>query len=159
MLLSGGAGYNNLDWSFTPADETGSGKNPIGDGRRLDGRCLRDWFDIFHTLLDKYDLATLVPAIGLLPENIPGYGYAAATDGEGRYILYFVDEKLYQFETCKPQTLAVSINIPLGKYTVRTFDPKSGITANLPLIQSEGTVLLEIPAFAEDAAVTIDRMP
>jgi len=158
MLLSGGAGYNNLDWSFTPADETGSGKIPIGDGRRLNGRCLREWFGIFRILLDKYDLATLVPAIGLLPEKIPGYGYAAATDGEGRYILYFVDERLYRFETYEPQMLAVSINIPTGNYTVQTFDPKTSITANLLLIQSEGAALLEIPTFVEDVAVTIDRM-
>ncbi len=33
MILAGGAGFDHLDWSFTPQDETGSGKAPIGDGR------------------------------------------------------------------------------------------------------------------------------
>jgi hypothetical protein len=156
MLLSGGAGYNNLDWSFIQADETGSGKVPIGDGRILDGRCLREWFGIFRRLLDRYDLATLVPAIGLLPENIPGYGYAAATDGEGRYILYFVDERLYRLEPCEPRKLAISLDLPSGRYTAQTFDPKTGISVTLPVLQSEGTAMLEIPSFVEDVAVTLD---
>lgn len=157
MLLSGGAGYNNLDWSFTPADETGSGNEPIGDGRRLDGRCLREWFGIFHRLLDGYDLSALVPAIGLLPQNIPGYGYAASTDGEGRYLLYFVDERLYRSEPCEPQALSCSIALPPGKYTAKTFDPKTGDTIYLPMLQSEGTARLELPDFAEDTAVLITK--
>ena len=37
-LLSGGAGYNNLDWSFTADDERGFGRARAGDGRRLDER-------------------------------------------------------------------------------------------------------------------------
>jgi len=158
MLLSGGAGYNNLDWSFTQADETGSGKVPIGDGRILDGRCLREWFCIFRRLLDRYDLTTLVPAIGLLPETIPGYGYAAATDGEGRYILYFVDERLYRLEPCEPRNLAISLDLPSGRYAAQVFDPKTGISVTLPMIQSDGTAMLEIPSFAEDVAVLLGRI-
>jgi len=155
MLLSGGAGYNNLDWSFTPADETGSGKVPIGDERRLDGRCLREWFSIFRRLLDRYDLAALVPAVGLLPQSISGYGYAAATNGNGRYILYFVDEKVYRLEPCEHQALTVSLTLPPGRYTAQTFDPKTGVTEDLPAFQSEGTAELEIPEFAEDVAALI----
>jgi len=156
MLLSGGAGYNNLDWSFTPADETGSGEKPIGDGRRLDGRCLRDWFGIFHRLLDRYDLAALVPAVGLLPQNVPGYGYAASTDGEGRYILYFVDERLYRFESCEPRASTVSLALPPGRYTAQTFNPKNGVTVHLPALQSDGTANLELPEFTEDTAVLLN---
>ena len=159
MILSGGAGYNNLDWSFTPADETGSGNEPIGDGRRLDGRCLRERLGIFRRLLSKYDLAALVPAVGLLPQNIPGYGYATATDGMGRYILYFVDEKLYQFETCKSQSLSVSLSLPTGRYMARKFDPKTGAIGDLPEIQSEGTAKLEIPEFTVDTAILLDPTP
>jgi len=155
MILSGGAGYNNLDWSFTPDDETGSGKVPIGDGRRLDGRCLREWFSIFHRLLDRYDLAALVPAIGLVPQNIPSYGYAAATDGNGRYILYFVDEKLYRLEPCEPRALAISLALPPGRYTAQSFDPKTAVTQDLSVFESEGTAKLEIPEFTEDTAVLI----
>ena len=156
-LLSGGAGYNNLDWSFTPGDETGSGKAPIGDARYLDGRPLREWLGLFRELLDRYDLAALIPAVGLLPQCIPGYGYAASTDGEGRYLLYFVDERLYRLESCSPRALTVSLNLPPGRYAIQTFDPKSGTAVHLPVLQSEGTATLEIPAFAEDVAVLLDR--
>jgi len=156
MLLSGGAGYNNLDWSFTPADETGSGKEPIGDSRRLDGRCLREWFGIFHSLLNGYDLSALVPAIGLLQQKVPGYGYAASTDGEGRYILYFVDERLYRFEPCEPRVLSCSIFLPPGRYTAQMFDPKTGDIIHLPTLQTEGIARLELPEFTEDIAVLLN---
>ncbi len=158
MILSGGAGYSNLDWSFTQGDETGSGKEPVGDGRRLDGRDLREWINILHGLLNQYDLVSLVPAVGLLPESVPGYGYAALTDDAGRYILYFVDEKLYRSEPCDPRGVAASLALPSGRYAAQTFDPKAGVSRDLPALQSEGTARLEIPDFAEDIAVLLSRM-
>ncbi len=155
-ILSGGAGYNNLDWSFTPADETGAGAVPIADGRNLDGRCLREWLGIFHELLAEYDLAALVPAVGLLPEDIHGYGYAALTDGSGSYVLYFVDEKVYRLEPCDPLALTVSLALPPGEYAAQTFDPKSGATKDLPSIRSDGTAQLDMPRFTEDTAVLVN---
>ena len=150
MILSGGAGYNNLDWSFTQSDETGSGKEPIGDGRRLNGRQLREWINILRKLLEQYDLAALVPAVGVLPESVPGYGYAALTDGQGRYIIYFSDERLYRSEACNPRALSVALTLPAGSYKARTLDPKTGAVEDLPEAMN-----LEIPEFAEDVAILI----
>lgn len=158
MLLSGGAGYNNLDWSFTPADETGAGKAPLADGRRLDGRCLRQWFQVFRGLLDRYDPAGLAPAAGLLSEEVPGCGYAASTDGEGHYILYFVDERVYLSEPCTPRSAAAVLNLPAGGYAVRTFGPRTGAERDLPELRSDGTAELRVPEFAEDVAVLIDSV-
>ena len=157
-ILSGGAGYDNLGWSFTPADATGSAVVPIGDGQRLDGRCLREWFGIFHRLLDRYSLATLAPATECLPGRIIGYGYAAATDDGGRCILYFVDERLYRFRPCSPQALLVELNLPPGKYAVQIFPPTTGATTGLSTLHSEGTAKLILSKFAEDVAVTTDRL-
>lgn len=158
MILSGGAGYNNLDWSFTPADETGSGEEPIGDGRMLDGRRLREWLDIFRKLLDECDLAGLVPAIGVLPREIPGLGYAAATDGEGDYIFYFVDERLYQSKPCEPRSLSTPINLPPGGYLLRIFDPKAGHMEGVGNFVVQGSIRLKIPEFTEDIAVIINSL-
>lgn len=157
-LLSGGAGYDNLDWSFTPADPTGSGQVPIADGRRLDGRCLREWLGVFHGLLAQYDLAALVPAVGVLPDTVPGYGYAASREGEGRYLLYFVDERLYRFEPCEARALAVTVRLPAGRYGVRTFDPRSGATVTLPEVRSDGEAQVEVPAFSEDVAMLLEAV-
>lgn len=157
-ILSGCAGFSNLDWTFTAEDETGSGKVPLLDGRKIDGRPLRGWLDTFRKLLGQYDLAALVPALGLLPEKIPGYGYAASTDGKGRYILYFVDEKLFRAETCAQRSLGVSLNLSAGRYLLRAFDAKTGTTADLPTLHSEGSAKLKIPKFTEDVAVLLDRL-
>jgi len=123
------------------------------DGRKIDGRPLRKWLDTFRKLLAQYDIASLVPAIGVLPEKVPGYGYAAMTDKKGKYIIYFVDENLFQVKPCKARSLAVMLALPVGKYNVQTFDPKSGKMTKLPMLQSDGAAALRIPPFSEDIAV------
>jgi hypothetical protein len=157
-ILSGCAGFSNLDWTFTAADETGSGKAPLRDGRKIDGRPLRKWLDIFRKLLGQYDVEALVPAVGMLPERVPGYGCVATTDKKGRYILYFVDEHLFRVEPCKKQSLAVTLKLPAGKYNVQMFDPKSGKTIKLPVLQSDGTAKLKLPEFREDVAPLLKRI-
>jgi hypothetical protein len=157
MLLSGGAGYNNLDWSFTPQDETGSGRAAIGDGRRLDGRQLREWFDIFRQLLSEHDLVRLSPATGLLPERIPGYGYAACTDGVGRYLLYFVNEQVYHLKPCRDSRLDVGLSLPPGRYSVETLNPGDGKRSSLPAVSSNGEPTVVSLHFHEDVAVLLNR--
>ena len=156
MILSGGAGYSNLDWSFTQADEAGAGKVPIGDGRRLDWRPLREWLDLFRNLLERYDLAALVPAVGLIAGEVSGCGYAAATDGAGKYILYLVDEQVYHLEACAPRALTVSLALPEGRYRAWAFDPRTGEEKEMPEVRSDGTALLEVSAFSEDMAILLD---
>lgn len=155
-ILSGCAGFSSLDWTFTAADETGMGKVALWDGRKIDGRPLRKWLDIFRKLLDQYDVEALVPAVGVLPERVPGYGCIATTDKKGRYILYFVDEHLFRVQPCKKQSLVVTLKLPAGKYNVQTFDPKSGKTIKLPVLQSDGTAKLKVPEFREDVAVLLE---
>ena len=156
-ILSGCAGFSNLDWTYTAADETGTGKAPLPDGRRIDGRPLREWLAIFRKLLGRYDVARLVPAVGVLPDRISGYGYAATSDRKGKYILYFVDERLFRSEPCKTQPFAATLELPTGQYAVRTFEPRSGNTTAVAAINSTGTASLKIPPFREDVAILLER--
>ena len=156
MILSGGAGYDNLDWSFTPGDEAGRGQAPIADGRRLDGRCLREWLGILGRLLAQYDLAAMTPALGLLPAQVPGYGWAASQAGDGEYVLYFVDERLYRFEPCPAEKLSVALGLPPGQYSVQALDPRTGSIEALPVLASDGSVVLEV-TFPEDVAILLRR--
>jgi len=157
MLLSGGAGYNNLDWSFTPQDETGSGQVPIGDGRRLDGRELREWFSLLRQLLAEHDLSGFSPATGVLPAKIPGYGYAAGTDGRGRYLLYFVDEQLYNLKPCKTRQIAISFSLPSGRYSAETLNPRNGKRTDLPELVSNAETTIVSLRFSEDVALLLRR--
>jgi hypothetical protein len=158
MLLSGGAGYNNLDWSFTPQDETGSGLAPIGDGRQLDGRKLRLWFSILRQLLGEYDLTGLSPVIGILPKKIPGYGYAASTDSLGSYLLYFVDEQLYELKPCQHRQLNVNLSLPPGRYSANTLNPNSGTRSPIPDVVSNGKQSVVSLHFSEDIALLLSRI-
>ena len=157
-ILSGCAGFSSLDWTFTAADETGSGKVTLLDGRKIDGRPLRKWLDIFRKLLGQYDIASLVPATSILPDQIVGYGYAATTDKKGKYIVYFVDEKLFRTKPCKKQSLTVTLKLPAGRYNVQTFDPKSGKTFKLPALKINDTTKLKVPEFQEDMALLLKRI-
>jgi hypothetical protein len=157
MLLSGGAGYNNLDWSFTPQDETGSGRAPIGDGRRLDGRRLREWFGIFRQLLTEHDISGLSPAVGLLPKKIPGYGYAASTDRSGRYLLYFVDEGVYHLTPCQDRQVNVRMLLPAGRYWAETLNPSDGKRSPLPAVVSSGKPTIVSLRLCEDVALILNR--
>ena len=157
MLLSGGAGYNNLDWSFTPQDETGSGRAPIGDGRRLDGRTLREWFGIFRRLLNEHDLSDLSPAVGLVAETIPGYGYAAGTEGDRRHLLYLVDEQVYLLKPCRDRKLDVSLSLPPGRYSAETLNPRNGKRSPLPAVVSNGEPTVVSLRFREDVALLLSR--
>ncbi len=157
MLLSGGAGYNNLDWSFTPQDETGSGRAPIGDGRRLDGRELREWFNILRGLLNEHDLSSFSPATGVLAEKIPGYGYAAGTDRNGRYLLYLVDEQLYDLQPCKAKQVGISVTLPSGRYSVQTLNPRNGTRTDLPDVVSDAETTSISLRFSEDVAILLSR--
>ena len=159
MLLSGGAGYNNLDWSFTPQDETGSGRVPIGDGRRLDGRRLREWFNILRQLLAECDLSNLSPAVGVLAGKIPGYGYAASTDSHGRYLLYLVDEQVYFLKPCEDRKLEISLSLPPGRYSAVTLYPGDGKRSPLHALISNGKSSTTLSLrFSEDVAVILNRI-
>ena len=157
MLLSGGAGYNNLDWSFTPEDETGSGKALIGDGRRLDGRVLREWFHILRRLLAEYDLPSLSPATAVLPDEIPGYGYAASTDGSGCYILYLVDEQVYELKPCDAKQLEIGLTLPPGQYSAETLNPRDGKRSALSTVVSNGKTIVVSLRLHEDIVLLLDH--
>jgi hypothetical protein len=139
--MMGGAGYNNLDWSFTPQDETGSGKAPIGDGRRL----------------DEHDLSGLSETTGVLPEKIPGYGYTVSTDGRGRYLLYFVDGQLYKLKPCKTRQIAISLSLPPGRYSAETLNPRNGKRTDLPELVSNAETTAVSLRFSEDVALLLHR--
>jgi len=157
MLLSGGAGYDNLDWSFTTRDETGSGRAPIGDGRRLDGRELRQWFAFLRGLLSEYDLSAFSPAAGVLPAKIPGYGFAASTDGRGRYLLYLVDEQLYDVKPCKTEQIEIDLSLPPGRYLAQVLDPRRGRRMDLPDVVSSTETAAVSLRFSEDVALLLRR--
>jgi hypothetical protein len=166
-MLAGGAGYSNLDWTFTQEDETGRGKSPVGDGRRLDGGSYRQWLAVLRALLSDhdYDLGALVPAGGLVARAVAGYGWAASTDGRGRYILYVVDEDLYRLLPCRTAPVTLELALPAGRYRIRTFDPRTGRTDKVGdgAVDRQGSrsgpshMSLAIPPFSEDVAVMIDR--
>ncbi len=68
-LLGGGAGFDQLEWSFTPQDPTGSGKAPIADGRRLDSRRFRRQLGVLASLWKQCDPSQMQPDADLVSSS------------------------------------------------------------------------------------------
>jgi hypothetical protein len=50
------------------------------------------------------------------------------------------------------------LTLPAGRYSLRTFDPKTGHSKALHQIESQGAVELTIPIFEQDVALLIDAV-
>ena len=67
-----------------------------------------------------------------------------------------MDQNVYRLTPCLSRDLAVSLNLPPGNYTARTFDPQTGGEETLPTLQSDGSATQEVPTFVEDTAVCLE---
>ena len=155
MLLSGGAGYDSLDWSFTVGDPTGSGQAPIGDGRVLDGRLLREWLQHLRDWIPPHHLSALRPDVELRVDGTDGFAWAASEAFGVNHYLYLVDEGLYRRETCSETRLALRLTVPAGRYLVAALDPQTGAGTDLGLVHSDATMLVNLPPFREDIALSL----
>jgi len=99
----------------------------------------------------------LSPAIGILPEEIPGYGCAASTDSNGRYLLYFVDERVYDLEPCGAKPLEISLSLPPGQYSVETLNPRDAKRSTLPRVSSNGKAVPVSLQLHEDIVLLLYR--
>jgi hypothetical protein len=94
-ILSGGAGFDHLDWSFTPEDPTGSGKAPIPDGRRLDARKFRRQLGVLARLWTESGPDRMKPNLKLV-SSVPNQTLAVASGrDDGRvHVIYVADSRL-----------------------------------------------------------------
>jgi hypothetical protein len=99
----------------------------------------------------------LSPATGVLAGTIPGYGYAASTDGDGRYLLYFVDEQVYDLKPCKARQIEVSLSLPPGRYSAEALNPRSGKRNDLPGIVSSAETTVISLQLEQDVALLLSR--
>ena len=79
----------------------------------MNGEPLREWIGVLHEMLGGFDLSAMRPA-GVVLELARGYGWAASTDGSGRYLLYIADDQIYRLEACVPRELSISLKLPDG---------------------------------------------
>jgi hypothetical protein len=159
MILAGGAGFDHLDWSFTPADATGSGKTPINDGRRLDGRALRKQFGALAALWRECGPAEMAPDDELVvsvPEHCLGF---ASSLSDGRlHVVYVADGRGYEDGFGEAVEGDLVLRLAEGDYRVRMLNPVTGEWGEGDAIKTGGEeTRIELPEFRQDWVVVLRR--
>ncbi len=158
-IIGGASGYNHLDWSFTTTDPTGSGRMPLPDGRRLDGRKFRAQLGLLSELWRESgpdrmqpdsDLVTAAPSDTL--------AFASSRTDKSLLVVYIADRRATSGGFGSPLGGAVTLRLPAGDYGVRTVH--SGGTEWTAVGQHsarEGRLRVVLPGFTEDCAVVLTR--
>jgi hypothetical protein len=145
FLLSGGALFNHLDYSFSVGHEDGADTDPNGPGGGSPK--LRRQIGILGRLLNSLDLTTLSRDNAVVAHADGVYAHALSTRA-GDYLIYLDGDG--------PSTL--TLQLPAGSYTAGWLDPETGQATEIPrFLHKGGTHRLDVPAFKGGLALRIVR--
>ena len=156
-ILSGGAGFDHLDWSFTPDDPTGSGKAPVPDGRRLDARKFRQQLGVLARLWSQCGPDQMRPN-GKLISSVPNHtlGVAASREDGQVHVIYVADARLKDGGFGNSVRGSVGLRLPKGKYEVQMLPSGASEWGEATLVQSDGKEShISLPEFQHDCAVVV----
>jgi hypothetical protein len=146
ILLSGGALYNNLDYSFTVSHEDGSfnytGIQPGGGSDSL-----RSQLQYLHKFMNGLNFVQMKPDksffTGPLPQRTKVY---SLSETGKQYAAYFLHG----------QQVSPTLSLPAGDYAVEWMDPVTGTyTKKETLRHKGGKVVITSPPFEFDIALRI----
>lgn len=145
ILLSGGALYNNLDYSFTASHEDGTYSYPEkqpGGGSAL----LRNQLGFLMKFMNDLDFVSMKPdkSFFALPPSPQTRVYSLAEAGE-QYAVYFLGG----------QQINPTLRLPTGKYSITWLDPVMGTSKKERLKHKGGDVVVASPPFDFDIALRI----
>ncbi|GAB4138310.1 MAG: hypothetical protein Kow0040_25550 [Thermogutta sp.] len=159
FMLSGGALYNNLDYSFTsghPRGDLADYSSPGGGSPAL-----RKQLGILKRFLDEIDFIRMRPAPDLVQSVSPNLATYVLAE-EGRAYAAYLHAPLPQ----KPKNLAdlrllnaqavLELKVPAGTYNVVWIDTKTGKKSpEQSAATSSGVLRINSPKFDDDIAVLI----
>jgi hypothetical protein len=157
-ILSGVAGFNHLDWSFTPQDPAGAGRAPIGDGRRLDGRTLRAQLGVLAKLWGECGPGRMAPDDALIAATPPFCAaFAASSTDRKRHVVYVADSRPDAAGSGAPLRGELVLRAPRPRYQVKMLPSGSVKWKDAPSVGPAGGALqIELPEFRQDCALVLD---
>jgi hypothetical protein len=144
FVMAGGALFNHLDYSFTPAREDGTDTANTAPGGG--SPALRRQLKILADFLHSFDLATLRPDTTLVLSSPGAVTRALGTPGQA-YALYL--------EGRSPTTL--TLNLPPGPWRAQWISPTTGaLLLQRDLLAPENTpTLLPTPDFPAPGTIAL----
>ncbi len=152
FILSGGALYNNLDYSFAVGYEDGTFAYPTDKHPGGGNAQLRAQLRILGTFIHRFDFVAMTPFTGIanLPEHLAAY--ALATPGH-QYAVYLCQAER---ETGAEANATFSLDLPRGQYGSEWIDTLSGASlGGDSFAHSGGARTLTSPTFGADLALRL----
>lgn len=159
FLLSGGALFNNLDYSFTPAHPGGTFldyKSPGGGTAEL-----RKQLGVAKRFFDELDFVHMKPQPAVVRSVLPQLTAYALVDPGKIYAVYLhtplpQKPKDIREHRISDATATLGIEVPPGKYRVEWVSTKNGLAEESHTVEHEGQILnLKSPVFSDDIALRI----
>jgi hypothetical protein len=145
FLLAGGAVYDNLDYSFTPAHPDGSQAvttSPGGGGANL-----RRQLGVLARFLAGFELVNMHPDNSVVRGGVPDKGSTRVLVEPG---------KQYAIYVRGGEQTTLRVELPTGAYRAEWIDTKSGeIAGQEAFDHATGERSLESPRYADDIALRI----
>lgn len=144
FMLAGGAVFNNLDYSFYPGAEDGTGvNNAPGGGSTI----LRRQLKILRDFLESFDFIRMRPDRQVV-HHAPGLQWQALSEAKKQYAVFLSGQPAGWIE----------LELPKGKYRYEWISPATGAVLSSGAIRSKGLPLrLETGPGAPMLALRIRR--
>jgi hypothetical protein len=162
FLLSGGALYNNLDYSFVAGQEDGTYVYPAsqpGGGNpafRKQLKALRDFMNGFDFIRMSPDNELIRSG---LPEGMLAYGLSKpGTDYAAYFAPRLKDKNPSPADFTEDRSFTLKLMLPKGEYRVQWLDPVTGKKSpETALVVHEAVPEVTSPPHREDMALSIRR--
>jgi len=144
FMMSGGALFNHLDYSFTPGNESGDFKyDTTTPGGGSDA--LRKQFSYLKKFIEGFDFIKMKPDTTFFADASIR-GNAIAEVGK-QYAAYFINDK---------DVSEITVNVASGEYNVRWLDPVSGKYGKPYTVSvKKSKLVLKVPQRGKDIAVKL----
>lgn len=143
FVLSGGAVFDHLDYSFTVGHEDGTAQNAAPGGGSA---ALRRQLGILRAFVHEIDLTRAAPAPALV-RAAPGVHTYPLSAAPGAYAVYLEGKG----------PCALRLDLPVGRYRAQWLDPRTGARTEAgSFTHTGGERTFVSPAFDEDLALAIE---
>ena len=145
FMLSGGAIFNNLDYSFYVGKEDGTGVNNAPGGGSAN---LRKQLKQLYDFLQTYDFVKMQPDFTVVVHS-PGLEWQAISEPGKQYAIVFNGEPAHW----------IKLNLPRGKYHFECFSPISGrqVKKGFFTKKEKGIMTFPLPSFNDLMVMKIVR--
>lgn len=163
FLFAGGALFNNLDYSFSPAHPRGDlrdFKSPGGGGKEL-----RKQLQVLKRFFDRLDFVGLHPASGIIAQTVPELTSSCLAESDKVYACYFhvpIPNKPKDLKSHlrTAHQAEVALKLPNGKYQLEWISTLAGaVIKHAEISVSTPTTTLSSPPFDNDIALLLRRLP